>query len=96
MEVFDILFNNENIIFNDYKEFFLKNPINMKENLNQELIYKLNKLPNCEAFYNSKTYNCDIIGIVDINNVRYYDFDDDFWTMTNKGIDVSTSKTIFD
>ena len=94
MEISDIL--SQNKIFTKYEEFPLKNPINMKEDYYQRMIYNLNIKKNQEAYYNPRTYKCDLIGIIDINKVRYYDFDDITWTLINKGIDVSTNKTIYD
>ena len=49
---------------------------------------------NTICLYNPKTLECDIIGVVDINNVRYIDFDDNIFTLTNKSIDLQTSEYI--
>ena len=40
--------------------------------------------------YNKRTH-VFIIGVIDIENKRYIDFDDDWYTMTNKGIDNQTT-----
>ena len=54
----------------------------------------MNKKENVICLYNSKTYYCDIIGVLDINNIRYIDFDDNCYTMENKGIDNQISNFI--
>ena len=92
-EIYNLINKNKNIKFFKYKEFKLNNPLNMKTKTNQKMIFNLNKLPNTEAYYNNRTFYCDILGIIDINNKRYYEFDDDSWSMTNKGLDILTTST---
>ena len=82
--------------FPNYTEFRLNKKLNMSDVNMQKIIYDLNKNPNIYAFYNGHTQRCDIIGVLDIEDRRYYDFDDDIWCLSNKGICVSTKKTIYD
>ena len=53
----------------------------------KNIINEINRMPNMKCYYNGLTRMCDNIGVVDINNIRIIDFDDDMYTMTNKGID---------
>ena len=93
-ELFD---KTKNKTFNEYTEIYLKNPINMKDKNMQLLIHNLNKQENTDAYYNSVSYYCDTLGIMDTKNgTRWYEFEDDKWTMLNKGIDRGTKKTIYD
>ncbi len=78
----------------DYVEYNLHNPINIDNDKNKDIINELNKNPNIECYYNGKTRNCDIIGVVDINNIRIIDFDDNIYTLTNKGINQQTKDFI--
>ena len=71
--------------FRDYIEFPLKNVLNIDEL--RPIMITLNKNPNNYCLYNSKTLRCDNIGVVDVNDKRYIDFDDNKYTMTNKGVD---------
>lgn len=78
---------NKNLIFRNYTEFLLKKTLNIKNNHIKDVINNFNKESNIICLYNKKTYVADLIGVVDINNVRYIDFDDNQFTLTNKGID---------
>ena len=82
--------------FSVYTEFFLVEKLNMSSDIMQKLIFQLNQDPNNNAYYNGRTQICDVLGVIDIDNKRYYDFDDDIWCLNNKGINVSTKKTIYD
>ena len=70
--------------FKKYTEFKLKNKINIKNFM--YLIDELKLEPNVDIVYNTRTYLCDVIGIIDLNGIRYYDFDDEHWSLINKGI----------
>lgn len=59
------------------------------------IINELNNNPNIECYYNGKTRNSDVIGVVDINIIRIIDFDDNIYTLTNKGIDQQTKEFIY-
>ena len=93
MNIQSILEKIDNInFFSDYTEFRLKLKINILDFKNT--INKLNLRENTICLYNPKTLTCDVIGVVDINNIRYIDFDDLTFTMLNKGIDLQTSKVL--
>ena len=95
-EIQKILKENESKKFDTYTEFRLVKPVNMKDDNSQKLVYDLNNKQQTYATYNSRSYYCDTIGICDnVNGERWIDFDDDMWTMTNKGINVATSKTTY-
>jgi hypothetical protein len=47
-----------------------------------------------KAFYNSVTTNCDMIGVIDTDGTRIIDFEDNYYTLMNKGIDRQTNKLI--
>jgi hypothetical protein len=53
-------------------------------------------MPNISAYYNPRTKLCNNISVIDINNNRFIDFDDEYWELINKGIDINTKKTIYD
>ena len=55
----------------------------------QNIISNLKRNSNNIVSYNSITESFNNIGVIDIDDKRYYDFDDDIWTLTNKGIDCS-------
>lgn len=96
-EINEIIRNiEETTFFREYKTYILKNKLDMNMDKNQIIIYNLNKKENIEAFYNEKTCICDNIGVIDINEKRYIDFDDDSWTMGNKGLNAYTQITKFD
>ena len=78
--------------FKEYIEFPLSKNIDMTQEEMKNIIITLNNKPNTKALYNSVTKICDTIGIVDINGVRYFDFDDNYYTLLNKGIDSQTDK----
>ena len=74
-----------------YIEFHLSKPLNINEEI-KELIRNLNNQSNTKAYYNHKTLTFDTIGVVDIDNNRIIDFDDNNFTLENKGIDYQTNK----
>ena len=78
--------------FSEYTEFRLNLKINVLDFKNT--INKLNLQENTICLYNPKTLLCDVVGVVDINNIRYIDFDDDIFTMLNKGIDLQNTKVL--
>ena len=80
--------------FPDYTEFFLKKVYNLNGNKElKNIINEGNKdIISRVYLYNKRTHLFNIIGVVDIDNIRYIDFDDDWYTMTNKGIDNQTAE----
>lgn len=78
--------------FKKYIEFPLSKNIDMTQEEMKNIIITLNNKPNTRALYNSVTKSCDTIGIVDIKGIRYFDFDDNYYTLLNKGIDSQTDK----
>ena len=94
-ELKQILNNIDNTkLFKDYTEFRLSKDIDMSCEEMQNLVQNLNSKPQIKAVYNSVTKNCDTIGVIDVLNTRYIDFDDNYYTLLNKGIDVQTDKLI--
>jgi hypothetical protein len=85
---------NNTSYFDKYTEFNLDNHIDMSIGRMQQLILKLNNCPNMKAFYNSVTTNCDMIGVIDTDGTRIIDFEDNYYTLMNKGIDRQTNKLI--
>lgn len=79
--------------FPDYTEFFLKKTYNLNGiHKLKGIINEGNKDIKSRIYlYNKKTHLFDIIGVIDIENVRYIDFDDNWYTMSNKGIDNQTT-----
>ena len=72
--------------FNNYTEFKLKKPLDINDNEIRNIIKKIMNLPNTIVYYNNITNYCDLLCVIDINGVRYYEFEDNMWTMENKGI----------
>jgi len=95
-EIYKILSNIDKVYkFTKYKEFPLHIPVSIKNSNDlKNLINELNSEPNTICLYNKNTLKVDIIGVVDIKGVRYIDFDDNIYTMTNKGIDNQVSDYI--
>tara|TARA_B110000495_G_C22363847_1_gene237595 strand:+ start:98 stop:400 length:303 start_codon:yes stop_codon:yes gene_type:complete len=94
-EIYNILTKiKQTKIFPEYAEFFLKKTYNLNgiDEL-KKLINEGNKdrTEKRVYLYNQKTHIFDIIGVIDIENVRYIDFDDNWYTMSNKGIDNQTT-----
>lgn len=77
--------------FDNYTEYHLNNKICIKNTQIKKIINNLNNSKNTICLYNKITFLCDIIGVVDINNIRYIDFDDNYYTLMNKGIDAQTN-----
>jgi hypothetical protein len=78
--------------FSNYKEFKLDSKYKIQSLAT--FINDLNSLPQTCVLYNEITMLYDNIGVIDISGTRYIDFDDDIWTMTNKGINADTNKYI--
>ena len=80
--------------FPEYKEFFLTKTYNLNGNKELKNIINNGNLENnnTDFMYNKRTHVFNIIGVIDIENKRYIDFDDDWYTMTNKGIDNQTAE----
>ena len=72
----------QNKFYPEYTEFLLNSPLIIR-NID---IHKLEKQYVCKISINKKTYLCDNIGVVDLSGTRYIDFDDNIWTMMNKGL----------
>ena len=68
--------------FTKYVEFPLKTAVSV-QHVDTTI---LEKEYGAKIIVNKKTYLCDNIGIVDIDGTRYIDFDDNQWTMMNKGM----------
>ena len=83
---------NNTLFFKDYTEFKLSKDIDMNHPDMKNLIVTLNQKPKTKAYYNSATKNCDTIGVIDVMDTRYIDFDDNYFTLLNKGIDRQTNK----
>ena len=72
----------QNNFYQEYTTFFLNSTLFIR-NID---IQELEKKYVCKISINNRTYLCDNIGVVDISGIRYIDFDDDMWTMMNKGL----------
>ena len=83
---------NNTLFFKDYTEFKLSKDIDMNHVDLKNLIVTLNQKPKTKAYYNSATKNCDTIGVIDVMDTRYIDFDDNYYTLLNKGINRQTDK----
>ena len=81
---------------NEIMYFKLNLNIDMNSKNMQKFVYNLNQMPNISAYYNPRTKLCNNISVIDINNNRFIDFDDEYWELINKGIDINTKKTIYD
>ena len=84
MNIEDVIEQAKNKEFKKYTEFRLKDKINIKNFM--YVIDKLKLEKNVDVIYNTRTHQCDVIGIIDLNGIRYYDFDDEYWSLINKGI----------
>ena len=84
MNIEDVIEQTKNKEFKKYTEFRLKDKINIKNFM--YVIDKLKLEKNVDVIYNTRTHLCDIIGIIDLKGIRYYDFEDEHWSLINKGI----------
>ncbi len=92
VEINEILLKIKDLKYTEkYLEFPLKKPININKEI-KELIRNLNDQNNIKAYYNPLTLVCDTIAVVDIDDTRVIDFDDNNFTLLNKGIDYQTDK----
>ena len=73
--------------FTEYQAFNLDKYYDINNTELQPILNKLKSKSNIVINYNSITKKFNNIGVIDLNDVRYYDFDDDIWSLTNKGID---------
>jgi hypothetical protein len=80
--------------FTKYREFHLKKSVSITNNDLKNLINQLNKNSKTVCLYNKKTLKADIIGVIDLNGKRYIDFDDNIYSMINKGINNQISDYI--
>lgn len=85
-----ILRETTNKLYPKYTEFRIHS-IDISQPRFQKLILELNKKKNITATYNRVTKICNVIGVYDNNGQRWYDFDDEIHSLTNKGIDYSTT-----
>ena len=93
-QITEILEKIKDVKYENYTEFKLSSLINMNSDEMQKLVFDLNNKQNVTATYNKYTYQCDIVGVYDDkNNNRWIDFDDDQWTMENKGLQAYTTRT---
>ena len=82
----------ERVDFNKYESF----KINKYHNINDPLIieklkkFKKETKKNIKIYYNLRTKQFDNVGVIDTDDCRIIDLDDDFYTMINKGIDLQT------
>jgi hypothetical protein len=72
--------------FENYISIKLSKPVKINGEI-KTIINNINKQENTLGLYNKKTMLFDNIGIIDLNKIRYIDFDDGVYTMMNKGID---------
>ena len=92
VEINEILLKIKDLKYTEkYLEFPLKKPININKEI-KELIRNLNEQNITKAYYNPATLVCDTIAVVDIDDTRVIDFDDNNFTLLNKGIDYQTDK----
>jgi len=84
MNIEDVIEQAKDKEFKKYTEFRLKDKINIKNFM--YVIDKLKLEKNVDVIYNTRTNLCDLIGIIDLNGIRYYDFDDEYWSLVNKGL----------
>ena len=77
----------ETINFIEYQAFNLDKYYDINNPELEPILTKLKSKSNIVINYNNITKKFNNIGVIDLNNVRYYDFDDDIWSLTNKGID---------
>ena len=84
MNIEDVIKEAQDKEFKKYTEFRLKDKINIKNFM--YVIDKLKLEKNVDVIYNTRTHQCDVIGIIDLNGIRYYDFEDEHWSLINKGI----------
>lgn len=89
-ELNNILELTKNKRFNDYTSYFLSNYLSVKNDIIIAIltIYK-EDFKNVKIYFNPKTNSFNNIGVIDTENGRIIDLDDDSYTMENKGIDVS-------
>jgi hypothetical protein len=73
--------------FENYVEFRLSKSVKIDNYELKTIINLINNRENTIGLYNKRTLLFDIIGVIDTDGKRYIDFDDDLYTMTNKGID---------
>ena len=92
-QLVDILENSKNksIDFKTYKSFYLNSYLNVNDSKIIEILknYQLDSHEEVKIYYNSLTNSFNNIGIIDLDDYRVIDLDDDDFTMMNKGIDRS-------
>lgn len=92
-QLIDILDNSKNksIDFSNYKSYNLTNYMNVNDYEVLEALkdYVNDSLVEVKIYYNSITKSFNNIGILDFDDCRVIDLDDDNYTMMNKGIDLS-------
>ena len=89
-EILDIS-RKKTVDYTNYTEYYLDNYLKVKnDNVLQVLKrYVEESLFEIKIYYNSQTETFNNIGIIDLDDYRVIDLDDDNYTMTNKGIDKS-------
>ena len=74
-------------LYTEYTEYNLRKTIDVNNKKVKCIINEINNDSNMECYYNGKTRKCDVVGVIDMNNIRIIDLDDNIYTLTNKGID---------
>ena len=86
----------KSIDFTKYKSYYISEYLDMNDpniiNILKE--YLDDSLIDIKIYYNSKTKTFNSVGILDLDDYRVVDLDDDNWTMTNKGIDIQVELKI--
>lgn len=81
--------------YDKYTEFKLKKIYNLDSKL-QNILIDLNSKENIKAYYNKNTKCFDRIAVLDQDNEKIIDFNDDMCDMMNKGLDFMKLGNKFD
>tara|TARA_A100001015_G_scaffold202355_1_gene225985 strand:- start:384 stop:671 length:288 start_codon:yes stop_codon:yes gene_type:complete len=80
----------ENREYKELTHFKLDDIYNVDENYsNLKLLIKNINFEKPIKYYITKTLEIDSINIIDINNIRYIEFENDLYEYTNKGLNNS-------
>tara|TARA_Y200000002_G_scaffold363732_1_gene352066 strand:- start:121 stop:411 length:291 start_codon:yes stop_codon:yes gene_type:complete len=76
--------------YETYTQYKLDNIYNIDNNQNNlKILLKEINFNNNTRFFINKTHNIDSINVVDIDNIRFIEFENDIHEFTNKGLDNS-------